>query len=201
MFTTFKKKSEEHEQLIDSLAKHFETLTERTRAVPPRGDTKICRRRLDFATPLDRPGSTHEDLTREKLDETTPAVTRKNLKIFHLPHGKQRITSANKSIWISANSPITRTKMLTYTCKKPEAAPLGTTLPMVLTFEFPSGCYPMVLTFEGILSFMSYVLDSYLSRPSFVVLSMVWPSVALFYVYWDWPCVALNPRHFAALSK
>lgn len=80
MLTAFKKKSEEHEKLIGSLAKHFETLTERTRSVPPREDTKLCGRRLDFATPLDRPGSTQEDLTREKPDETTPAVTRKNLE-------------------------------------------------------------------------------------------------------------------------
>ncbi|KAF3493266.1 hypothetical protein DY000_02053195 [Brassica cretica] len=56
MLTTFKKKPEELEKLIGSLAKQNETQTARTKAVIPRGATKLRGRRLDFATSLDRPG-------------------------------------------------------------------------------------------------------------------------------------------------
>nr|VDC96627.1 unnamed protein product [Brassica oleracea] len=80
MFTTFKKKSEEHEKLIGSLAKHVKTLMARTRAVLPLGATKLRGRRLDFATPPDRPGKTQDNPTAENLDKTTPAVTWKNLE-------------------------------------------------------------------------------------------------------------------------
>ncbi|KAF3551819.1 hypothetical protein DY000_02007983 [Brassica cretica] len=80
MFTTFKKKSEEHEKLIGSLAKHVKTLKAKTRAVLPLKATKLRGRRLDFATPLDRPENTQDNPTAENLDETTPAVTWKNLE-------------------------------------------------------------------------------------------------------------------------
>ena len=60
MLTTLKKKPEELEKLIGSLAKQNETQTARTRVVLPRGATKLHGRRLDFATSLDIPGGMWE---------------------------------------------------------------------------------------------------------------------------------------------
>ena len=74
MFTAFKKKSEEKEKFIGSLAKHVETLTARTRAILPRGPIKLRGRRLEFATPLDRPGNTQYNPTAENLGK--PSTTR-----------------------------------------------------------------------------------------------------------------------------
>ena len=57
MFSVFKKKSEERDKVMSSLAKQVESQTVRTRAVLSRGTARIRGRRLDFTTPLNQSGN------------------------------------------------------------------------------------------------------------------------------------------------
>ena len=83
MFTTFSKKSEEEDKVISTLSKHVETLTARTRVVLPHGSTRVHKRRLDFATPVDKQGNT----SWQNSNEITSVATRKDSK--NLPPHEQ----------------------------------------------------------------------------------------------------------------
>ena len=70
--------SEEQDKVMSSLAKQVKNLTSRTRAVLPRGTTRVRGRRLDFANPSDQSSNAQGKTSGQNADEITPGPTLKN---------------------------------------------------------------------------------------------------------------------------
>ncbi|KAF3600411.1 hypothetical protein F2Q69_00038253 [Brassica cretica] len=134
MFATYEKRSEEQDKLVSTLTKQVETLTARTRAICPRGTTKIHRKRLDFATPLDRsgvapspPAKDSEDNEAERIDLDPSDVSNDTDEDVDIHRRRTRSRSAQESS--PFDKPMTEEEEIVYWNEKEELAEKQTELP------------------------------------------------------------------------